>query len=1087
MSTSHFLYNTMEESQMKSIDEFKKATYSFERTDYNIDPDKQKISNIRKNYWKKFLGKDFDSYSSYLLNTHGINAYKFNSLLEEEMFNYSKTPEIKKWENFLIKMQSDEYLKTNLPDFYVKNNKNEKVKPLFYEFYIPFLKVGRVDLKKKINKFNVSKDLINQFTIQLIDKLTNITYRTLILELNIAKETNVLKGDNKEERYKYFSEKYINDSFWDILSEYPVMFRLMVATVENWETNTSEFIHHFYSDFEELKKVYSISNEVEKVDLSISDSHNNGKSVILVQTKNGKVVYKPRNLDLDKQFQNTVTLFNKLTNSELFVYKIVSKVDHGWTEYISYKPCKDEKDMQLYYSDLGKLLFILYIMRGNDIHYENIIAHGRHPVLIDLETVFHNKTITPINMTAAEKIYDIIENSVRRVGILPNIIWGRAGNIGVDVSAMTNEENQEIPVEKASISNILTDEMKIDYKKSILEKKNNIPYIENRESDISKLKKNLKNGFINSYSKFLVKENKDILIKDIKSYKGLYSRQIIRATQYYSSLIQLSFHPDFLRSGLDREMLFSKLWIQVEEENKLEKISNFELYSMLKNDVPMFLSKVDSLDIKDSDNNIVQGFFNKSAIELVIKNIENISNEDLNFQSLLITTALNYDPKYNYIDNKNIKNEKVLKISDKTQKNKDNGKKYVQISEKIGDYLIDTSFVGGGNDISWMDMNIIGEKTNDWNMVPIGLDLYSGISGILIFFIYLFKETNKERYLQVIKQCYETIKNYFNKKEKFSEFNEKILFGGFSGETPIIYSLIILEKELGEFFDLNEIESMRYNVFLSCKKNLGKNRDHDIIIGSAGVILILLKYYETIKKTEVLDLAKEYASRIIQDSIVIDDSLAWKGSFAKNPLGGFAHGTSGIIFSLAKLYEYTKEHKYLDIIEKGLKYEDSLYRKSVKNWSDNRETDDGIKYDDLDDNIPVAWCHGAGGILLNRLLLKKLNTPVSKSRKEKNDFDIFVATETCLKYGLGRSHCLCHGDIGNIEILFLASKITGNKNIEKKCDIYLEYIEEKLYSKEWKCGIPYKDSPGLMVGLSGIGYGLLKVVNPSLPSVLFLE
>lgn len=194
MSTSHFLYKTMEESQMKSIDEFKKATYSFERTDYNIDPDKQKISNIRKNYWKKFLGKDFDSYSSYLLNTHGINEYKFNSLLEEEMFNYSKTPEIKKWENFLIKMQSDEYLKTNLPDFYVKNNKNEKVKPLFYEFYIPFLKVGRVDLKKKINKFNVSKDLINQFTIQLIDKLTNITYRTLILELNIAKETNVLKG-----------------------------------------------------------------------------------------------------------------------------------------------------------------------------------------------------------------------------------------------------------------------------------------------------------------------------------------------------------------------------------------------------------------------------------------------------------------------------------------------------------------------------------------------------------------------------------------------------------------------------------------------------------------------------------------------------------------------------------------------------------------------------------------------------------------------------------------------------------------------------------------------------------------------------
>ncbi|CYU92351.1 type 2 lanthipeptide synthetase LanM family protein [Streptococcus suis] len=1072
---------------MKSIDEFKKATYSFERTDYDIDLNKQKISKIRKNYWKKFLGKDFVNYSNYLEITYGIDEDKFNSILEEEKFNYLKTTEIKKWENFLIKMQSDEYMKTNLPDFYVKNNKNEKVKPLFYDFYIPFIKVGRVDLKDSINKFSVSEELINQFTIQLIDKLTNITYRTLILELNIAKEINILEGDSREERYNYFVEKHINDRFWNILDEYPVMFRLMVTTVENWRAATSEFIHHFYSDFEELKEVYSISNIIEKVDLSISDSHNNGKSVIIVQTTNGKIVYKPRNLDLDNKFQNTVTLFNKITNSDLFVYRIVSKADHGWTEYISYNPCKDEKDMEAYYSDLGKLLFILYVLRGNDIHYENIVAHGKHPVLIDLETVFHNKITTPKNMTAAEKIYDMIENSVRRVGILPNIIWGRGGDIGVDVSAMSNGENQEIPVEKASISSILTDEMKIDYKKSILDKKNNIPYFDNMEVDISKFKKNLKAGFVNSYSKFLAKENKDIIVRDIKSYKGLYSRQIIRATQYYSSLIQLSFHPDFLRSGLDREMLFSKLWVQVEEENKLERVSRFELYSMLKNDVPMFLSKVDSLDIKDSSNNIIQCFFNQSAVDLVIKNIRSISNEDFKLQSLLITTALNYDPKYNYIDNKTIKQEKILRISDNKKTGKENNDNYTQISVNIGDYLIDKAFVGDKNDISWMDMNIIGEKTNDWNMVPIGLDLYSGVSGILIFYIYLFKATNNERYLHVVKQCYETIRNYFYKKEKFSDIDEKILFGGFSGETPIIYSLIILEKELGEFFDLNEIESMRHNVFLSCKQNLVKNNDHDIIIGSAGVILILLKYYEVIKKTEILDLAKEYASRIIKDAIVIGDSLAWRGSFAKNPLGGFAHGTSGIIFSLAKLYEYIKEPRYLDVIEKALKYEDFLYRKNVKNWSDNRETEDGVKYDDLDDNIPVAWCHGAGGILLNRILLKKMNTPVSEFRKEKNDFDISMAIETCLKYGLGRSHCLCHGDIGNIEILLLASEVTGDKDIRKKCDIYLEYIKDTLYNKEWKCGIPYKDSPGFMVGLAGIGYGLLKVVNPSLPSILFLE
>ena len=88
---------------------------------------------------------------------------------------------------------------------------------------------------------------------------------------------------------------------------------------------------------------------------------------------------------------------------------------------------------------------------------------------------------------------------------------------------------------------------------------------------------------------------------------------------------------------------------------------------------------------------------------------------------------------------------------------------------------------------------------------------------------------------------------------------------------------------------------------------------------------------------------------------------------------------------------------------------------------------------------------------------------------------------------MGRSHCLCHGDFGNIEILLFASEIMKDEKIKEKCDTYMEYILNDLKNGKWKCGIPYKDSPGMMVGLSGIGYGLLKLCNPSLPSILLLE
>ena len=51
----------------------------------------------------------------------------------------------------------------------------------------------------------------------------------------------------------------------------------------------------------------------------------------------------------------------------------------------------------------------------------------------------------------------------------------------------------------------------------------------------------------------------------------------------------------------------------------------------------------------------------------------------------------------------------------------------------------------------------------------------------------------------------------------------------------------------------------------------------------------------------------------------------------------------------------------------------------------------------------------------------------------------------------------------------------------------MEYIKEDLMKGNWKCGIPYDNSPGIMVGLAGIGYGVLKVYNPTIPSILILE
>src|SRR5439155_1176870 len=68
------------------------------------------------------------------------------------------------------------------------------------------------------------------------------------------------------------------------------------------------------------------------------------------------------------------------------------------------------------------------------------------------------------------------------------------------------------------------------------------------------------------------------------------------------------------------------------------------------------------------------------------------------------------------------------------------------------------------------------------------------------------------------------------------------------------------------------------------------------------------------------------------------------------------------------------------------------------------------------DPFLAAWCNGAAGIGLARLgTLPLLDDPAVRA-------EIAIAVETTLASGFGKNHCLCHGDLGNVELLLLAGQ-----------------------------------------------------------------
>ena len=130
-----------------------------------------------------------------------------------------------------------------------------------------------------------------------------------------------------------------------------------------------------------------------------------------------------------------------------------------------------------------------------------------------------------------------------------------------------------------------------------------------------------------------------------------------------------------------------------------------------------------------------------------------------------------------------------------------------------------------------------------------------------------------------------------------------------------------------------------------------------------------------------------------------------------------------------------------------------------------------------------AWCHGAPGVGLGRLAgLPYLDDASVRA-------EIETAVESTIENGFGRNHCLCHGDLGNLEVVTLAAERLGRPDWGERAGRIAGGILAGIREHGWLFGIPGRpEPPGLMVGLAGIGYGLLRLAAPErVPSVMILE
>jgi lantibiotic modifying enzyme len=240
---------------------------------------------------------------------------------------------------------------------------------------------------------------------------------------------------------------------------------------------------------------------------------------------------------------------------------------------------------------------------------------------------------------------------------------------------------------------------------------------------------------------------------------------------------------------------------------------------------------------------------------------------------------------------------------------------------------------------------------------PDGIDgsLYAGYPGIILFFLELYHSTKDFYWLEEAKGASKILINSLPDPSALLPEGEGAgLYTGIAGQGFVLEEVFHATRE--EFYCQAALRC--FAILHAAAQKAGDGVEWspvtDIISGSAGIGLFLIDVYRKMNEPSALDLAVKTGRRLLQLSISeTAGGLSWKMSpdFPRI-MPNFSHGTAGIAYFLAALYEVTHETCFLDGTLAGARYLLSI------------TTPDGLvchHFPDGQDLFYLGWCHGPAG------------------------------------------------------------------------------------------------------------------------------
>ncbi|MBI2839886.1 MAG: type 2 lantipeptide synthetase LanM [Acidobacteria bacterium] len=942
-------------------------------------------------------------------------------------------------------------------------------------------------------------------------RLLRVCQRTLVLELNVARLDERLRGATPDERYHDYVDRLLAapGEWRRIFSEYQVLGRLIGEYILRWLESTAELLQRLAADWEALgRRILQTQSEMRLVAVTggLSDEHRGARTVWILSLAPGiddatpplRIVYKPKSLALDAHFNALLHWCNDQFERDSTVppasadvppfrlLRLIDRVDYGWMECVARADCASREEAARFYRRQGAFLALLYFLRGTDMHSENLIACGEHPMLIDLETLLQPRIELPPDTSATGAAQRLIGESALRVGLLPQWSWGEGRDQGVNVAGLGNGGPQMTPYEIPTWEDMGTDLMHVVRKKRPMPESENLPGIGGVTAAVTDYVDDLIVGFESTCRMFM--RNRAALLAPEGLLQGFASdpvRFVARATAQYSKLIEDGYHPDNLRDAFHRDQLCDVLWTFSRGSALHERLIGSEQEDLRAGDVPYFSTSPRGRDVLDSHGRSLPDIFPTSSLELCHAWLQQLDEACLQQQLWIIRASLASISTSRHVASTAAESDNSRPAAASAVPlhcSADELLRDALLSQavQIGETLM-ISAIQGEDDAVWLGLNHAGEER--WSLGPVGYDLYDGTAGIAVFLAWLGDLTADDRATALARRA---LRGVLRRIDEEGGAN----LGGFSGLSSALYALSLLGSLWEDESIVHEIGRRLDRV----ESAVSVDRVYDIIAGSAGTIGAMLAVHSVTGLEAALRIALACGRKLDADATVTVQGSGWRGVDTARPLLGFSHGTAGVAWALQHLAEAVRRHSdgegarsavgFEERAGAALKYERSHYDPVRRNWPDFRDfAAAGLLPPGGAQPFMSAWCHGAPGIVLARA------TAPARFRDHSAQLEIRIGVETTFRTGMGINHSLCHGDLGNLLAIESAVALGESEDWPDRVRAGTWRVLDEIRDRGPRCGVPLGHfTPGLMTGLAGIGYGLLSLCSPDrLPNLLALQ